>query len=189
MALSVGTAYGDVAIEPAQLARLFELLSAAKLEVEDLQSMEVSVASIDIRNVPSVVQDGIRLLRLISKLKTAPLEPTLPRVKRITPFIPIPWTTIHLATPLGDYIGGSVADAFSLTTRDCAYLLYRSRDDGHVHVAEGIEPWLFDQIAKNAHLEKLFATSNDLERTVSDLLSLAKRGIIIWLRPGTPHVR
>lgn len=185
MALSVGSAYGDVAIGPAHLARLFGLLSAAKLEVKDLPSIEAAVASIDIKNVPSVVQDGIRLLRLISKLKSAPLEPRLPRVKRTTPFIPVPWTTSHLATPLGDYIIGGVADAFSLTPRDCAYLLYRSRDDGHVHVAEGLESWLLDQIANHAHLEKLFATSNDLERTVADLLSLAKSGIIIWLRPDT----
>ncbi len=164
--------------------------AAVRLEAshyEKLQAILAEFAAVDSAALPPVIQDAIDLLVAVWKLSGA-VEPNVPRVKRLSPFIHMPWSVVVLRTPIREYLAGNAEEAFQLTPRATHYLLYRSLGTGLVHVADLQEPQTVKSIQAGASLETLLEESADVERTLEYLLNLASAGIIVWLRPRKPIV-
>lgn len=107
---------------------------------------------------------------------------TIPDVQSIAPFARLPALKLETRFPINEFLTGNVSDPFVISPRKSMYLACLT-DNGMMQLIDIADPTLLECILSGKPVCDLLAKVVSINAALEELLTLTKRGIVVWLRP------
>lgn len=166
------TIYGDD-----QLLTTFARTFQARGSVEAVEELRRASATPDFPPVLTSILDAAKtecILRATRRI--------VPDVRAIAPFARLPALKLETCFPINEFLLGNVSDPFVISPRKSVYLAYLT-ENGMMQLIEIVDPTLLECILLGKPVCDLLAEVVSINAALEELLMLAKRGIVVWLRP------